>query len=508
MASPSGYYMPPPRRRSLVGPLILIVIGVLFLLRNFGYTLPLLHNFVRYWPLLLVLIGLVRLAEFFAARSAGRPAPYMGGGSVFLLILLITAGVALSVAFHGRDQINWGSLRDNVDVDENLMHLFGNEYSFDGEVTQPMTAGGTVRVDCERGNITINNWDQPQVKVVYHKRIFAGSQSEANSTNQATIPIVQTQGNAVEVQGNTEAAGTKGVAADLDVYVPLKANVELTTRRGDISATQRTGDVKVSSQHGDVTLDQVTGDVSVTTHHGSLHVSNVTGSVTADGRLDDLVLDTVTGPALITADIFGDTRLSKLQKGVTIRTSRTELQMARLDGDMTMDSGDLDGDGWQGPVSVSTKAKDVSLRNLKGDVRITDDHGDISLESGSAAGLGNMDLTTHHGDVNLRLPSKSNFQYQLVTRHGDINSDFEGVRSESHTGSASASGTVGRGGVKINVTSDTGDVQISKTEESLTAPEPPAPPARQAMPTPPAKPAIPGKPARPAKKKVGDVEVM
>ena len=128
---------------------------------------------------------------------------------------------------------------------------------------------------------------------------------------------------------------------------------------------------------------------------------------------------------LITADIFGDARLSKLEKGATIRTSRTELELARLDGELTMDTGDLQGDGLQGPLSLSTKAKDVSLRNLKGDVHINDDHGDISLESNSAAALGNLDLTTHHGDVHLRLPAKANFQYQVVTRHGDISTDFE-----------------------------------------------------------------------------------
>jgi len=505
MASPVGYYMPPPRRRSVVGPLILIVIGALFLLRNFGYTIPLFTNFARYWPLLLVLIGVVRLAEYFAARSAGRPAPCMGGGSVFLLVIVICVGVGLSAAFHGRDQINWGSVRDNVDMNDDLIHLFGSEYTFDGELNQQIPAGGTVRVNCDRGNITVNNWDQPQVKVVYHKRVFAGSQGEADSTNRNTAPRIQAQGNSVDVQGNTEGAGPKGVASDMEVYVPLKADVELTARRGDISVTQRTGDVKVNSQRGDVTLDQVTGNVNVTTRHGSLHVSNVTGNVMADGRLDDLALDTVAGTAFITADIFGDTRLSKLQKGITIRTSRTELQFARLDGDLTMDSGDLQGDGLLGPVSLSTKAKDVNLRNLKGDVHINDDHGDINLESGSAAGLGNLDLTTHHGDVHLRLPSKANFQYQVVTRHGAISSDFENVRSESHTGSSSASGTVGKGGVKVNVTSDTGDIEMSKTEESLS---PPATPTPQATPAPPAKPALPAKPAKPGKKKVGDVEVM
>ena len=503
MASP-GYYMPPPRRRSVVGPLILIVLGLLILLRNFGYTLPVFHNFARYWPLLLVVIGVAHLAEYFAARSAGRPAPRMGGGTVFLLVLVIVAGASMSAIFHGRDQINWGAMHDNVDIDDNLMHMFGSEYTFDGELQQALSAGGTVKVNCERGNITVNAWDQPQVKVVYHKRIFASSQGEANSTNQATTPRIQAQGNSVEVQGDTEAAGAKGVAADMEVFVPLKADVELTARRGDVSVTQRTGDVKVTSQRGDVTLDQVTGNASVTTRKGSLHVSNLTGNLSSDGRLDDLALDTITGTVFVSADIFGDTRLAKLQKGVTIRTSRTELQMAKLDGDLTMDSGDLQGDGLLGPVTLSTKAKDINLRNLKGDVRVTDDHGDINLESGSAAGLGNVDVTTHHGDVHLRLPSKANFQYQVTTGHGDISSDFENLKAESHARASSASGAVGKGGVKVSVTCDAGDIAISKTEESLNAPT--APPTRQAEP--PAAPPIPSKPSKPAKKKIGDVDVL
>ena len=94
---------------------------------------------------------------------------------------------------------------------------------------------------------------------------------------------------------------------------------------------------------------------------------------------------------LVTADIFGDTRLSKLEKGATVRTSRTELQFAKLDGDLTMDSGDLQGNGLLGPFSLSTKAKDVDLRNFAGDVRINDEHGDIALESNSAAALGNLE---------------------------------------------------------------------------------------------------------------------
>jgi DUF4097 and DUF4098 domain-containing protein YvlB len=482
----------------VVGPLILIVIGLLFLLRNFGFTIPLFHNFVKFWPLLLIVIGLVRLAEYFAARRTGRQMPAMSGGTVFLLVMVVMAGMGLSAVSHKLNRLGWGPGRDSEDSDEGLMHLFGNEYTYNGEVSEPMAAGGALRVSCDRGNITVNKWDQPRVKVVYHKRIFAGSQREADAVNRSTIPKLQAQGTTVEVQANTEAAGAKGVVSDVEVYLPVKANVEVTAGRGDVTLDERSGDVKVTSQRGNVTVEQVTGNVNVTTKQGYLHASAVTGNLAADGRLDEVELDTITGTVLVTAEIFGEMQLSGLQKGATIRTSRTELQFAKLDGDLTMDSGELQGDGLQGPLSLATKGKDVTLRNLRGDVHISDDRGDIDMESTSTTALGNLDLTTHHGNVQLRLPPKANFQYQVVARHGAISSDFEKVRAENHTEAANAAGAVGKGGVKINITSDNGDVEISKAEASAAPPEPRG--------TEPKKPARPRN--APPGNKVGDVEVM
>lgn len=45
-----------PMRPSVPG-IILIVIGVLFLLRNFGLELHLSELFARWWPLLLIALG-------------------------------------------------------------------------------------------------------------------------------------------------------------------------------------------------------------------------------------------------------------------------------------------------------------------------------------------------------------------------------------------------------------------------------------------------------------------
>ena len=63
---------PPPRyQRSLAGPMVLIVIGWLFLLHNFGIRVPIWHFFGHWWPLLLILWGVIELVEHATAQPAG-----------------------------------------------------------------------------------------------------------------------------------------------------------------------------------------------------------------------------------------------------------------------------------------------------------------------------------------------------------------------------------------------------------------------------------------------------
>ena len=68
--------MPPRQPRSFAGPVVLIVLGVFFLLRSLG-LIPWYNwgrMFAHYWPLLLILWGVVKLIEYQQANRAGiRP---------------------------------------------------------------------------------------------------------------------------------------------------------------------------------------------------------------------------------------------------------------------------------------------------------------------------------------------------------------------------------------------------------------------------------------------------
>ena len=68
-----NYYA--PRRRSIFGPIVLITIGVVFLLVNAGFVTfrSAVRLFAEYWPLLLIIWGVLRLIEYLRARQEGVP---------------------------------------------------------------------------------------------------------------------------------------------------------------------------------------------------------------------------------------------------------------------------------------------------------------------------------------------------------------------------------------------------------------------------------------------------
>jgi Domain of unknown function (DUF5668) len=89
MIPPTPPVPPPPRPpRSIAGPIVLILLGVLFLMGTMGvlnwHSLGL--YFARFWPALLILWGIIKLIEHEQAKRAGLPGRGIGVGGVFLVL--------------------------------------------------------------------------------------------------------------------------------------------------------------------------------------------------------------------------------------------------------------------------------------------------------------------------------------------------------------------------------------------------------------------------------------
>jgi len=476
--------IPPPyrHRRSIAGPLVLILIGVIFLLHNVGFRFPFWHWFGHWWPVLLILWGVIIMIENATAHRMGYRPRHLGAGGVVLLIVLVCLGV--SAHFTTSDNYNWNGIRDQLQMDDDLGGLFGTAYTFDETQQQAFPAKGTLRVVCDHGALNITTSDDNMLKVVVHKKLYAENQNDANKYNEGTKPQITVNGDSVVLNANTDGAGDHGVQSDMDISLPADAALDIASKRGDVTVSSRKAAVKVSLQRGDVAVSEITGPVQADIEKGSIRATQITGDVDVSGHVDNVSIDEVTGAVRLNGDFYEDIQLSKIAKTVTFKTSRSDMEIAAVPGDISISSDEVRGNQLSGPSRVVTGSKNIHLEDISGDLEVQSSNGDVEVTTAGKQPSQKMDVTTQHGDVALTLagktpPEKVNvatrhgdvtltlapgagFQLTATTRKGDISSDFDAVKIEQTNGTSRATGSSGNGVSKVLVSTDTGDIKINK----------------------------------------------
>ena len=455
MSEPRTYSHP----RSLFGPLVLTALGVLLLLHTTGKIShqTLLVGFARYWPLILILWGAIKLVEHSWARKSGYAARGIGAGSVVFLIFFIMCGLAASAV------LKWGAY---FDIDDNWedSSFFGTQHEFTENLSQPIQAGAAVKVVGGRAYIKITASPDNQVHLFVHKYVRTESQNEATQLNDSTHPKFEQQGDTLVlemVSGDFERG-----RFDLDLQVPRSSPVFVTTRRGDIHVFQRDKDVELESRHGNLSVEQVKGNTTlrlrnsaITVWEGDVTVRNVSGNVSVDGAINHSTVSDIGGTVTFTGSYAGDVRLSNIAGQLNFKSAQTGLRLAKLDGTLTMDRGDFRGNSITGPLWIDTHAKNINLKDVGGEINIQDTRG--SIEVHTTASLGIVDITNRAGEINFNVPERANFQVEAESDNGRIMSDFQLNVNNEHQ-NATASGIVGKGGPQIHLTAKQGTIQIRK----------------------------------------------
>lgn len=470
--------LPPRRRRSFAGPVVLIVIGIVFLLGNLHLLswMRLGTMFAHYWPLLLILWGVLKLIEYQQAQRDGVPARGIGAGGVFLVIFIVVCGLMATQA----SRFNWGELRDNMNIDDgDLDNIFGETFNFDDHLEQDITPATTsLRVNNDHGAVRVTTSDDNKITVTVRKRVGADGQSAADKYNQATKPALTATGGLLTLDAKTQAAGNHSVQSDLDISIPRKMTLQVTSRRGEVSVIGRDGEVEINNQHGDVSVEDVTGNVKLNLERSSAKVEHITGDVHIDGRLNEVSVTDVKGAAQFDGEFQESVKLARISKGVAFKSSRTDLEFSRLDGDLDLDSDDLHADQIAGPVHLTTRSKQIRLDDVSGDVRLQDENGGIEV---SMRSLGNVQIDSRNGDIHLSVPDKAGFHVDARTRDGEIQSDFPELKIENGEREAKATGTVGNGASHLVLNNEHDGIAIRKTSAKATL-APPAPPTTLSKP--------------------------
>jgi len=466
-----------PRVPSVVGPIILIGVGVVALLVYSGHIAPdqFWAWYGHWWPVLLIAAGLALLGEW--ALDMRRDTPVRRGGSfvgILILLALLGVGAAGWNNFWGPMRAQWG------DHNSDFFNAFGlPQHDYDQQVqTAQIPANSTVEIQNPRGDVSVTAGDGPTIEVRAHEVAFAGSDSEASKVFDAEMAHLTVSGSAVLIKAESNSSGR----LNLTVTVPKTARVTVNSGKGDVTASGLGAGINVTAR-GDVHLNTIAGSVeahfSNSRHDFSAH--DIQGDVAADGDMNDFTISEVKGKVTQSGEILGDVHMETVAGPVHLHTSVTDLQVAELPGDLTLNSDDLRVNEAKGQVRVMTHSKDVDLSQIYGESFVENRDGRISVEP---AGSYAVDAKNSKGDVEVTLPPNASAAVNARTHNGDIISDFSIPSTEGDNKSATFQ--IGSGGSRIVLSADNGDVRIKKGSAA-----PPPPPSVSGAPKPPVPPNAP-----------------
>lgn len=446
------------RRRSLVGPLILILLGGLFLVNNLRPDLPLYDVVAVYWPFLLIAWGLIRLVEVGMDAARGRldlARRSFSGGEIVLIVFICLIGAGL-----------YSAHRHGVRFGVRGLEMFGDQYEY--SISQQTPAAGVERVVIEnpRGNIRVTGADVQEVRVTGQKLVRALSKSEADHTHGITpLVIGGAGGSRLVLRVNQDRIpDSRRVSLDLEVSVPRGVTVEVHGRSGDCDVSDIAGGVEISSDRADVRLNKIGGNTRMELgRSGLVRVVDLKGNVDLQGRGADVELENVAGQVTINGSYSGTLAFKNIARPLRFQSQRTELRVERVPGQITMDLGDFNASNVVGPLRLNAANRDVRIQEFTEALELETDRGDIELTPGKLP-LPKIEARSRSGKIELVLPPKSNFQLEASTDHGEAINEFgPAIRKEAEGRSASLKGKVGQGPT-IHLTTERGNVSVRRSD--------------------------------------------
>ena len=438
----NGYHH---HRRSLFGPIVLIAIGVLFLLRNRLPGFDAYRFLAHYWPALLIVWGLVRLVEHYTEAGSGG----LSGGEVALLVVVIIFGLALTASLSFRHW-HWNG-------DWQGGPPWQQEYHFHGASQAELPRGMPVMVRGSRASVELIATPGNTIRASVDDAVRAGSHARARSRfDSATLEMHAENGAWVVRPAGRDSS--RRVSARLRLYLPATTPVTVHVRHGDLQAAGWRAALRLVSDDGAITVSHPGADVHIQDGNGTVIVSAAAGTVDIQGG-DEISVRGAQGAVTLREPSPQDVSLADLPAGFSLTNGKTRITCRALAGSFDLTGDSLNASGAR-DLQVRTGGRDIAVRGFQGTLRIRDQNGAVAALPAPGAKLGAVSIRDSSGDIALAWPPAVGFQLDAAARGGEIFGDW-GVPVQRHHGRSAAAGSFGGGGVLVYLR--TTDGSISRT---------------------------------------------
>ena len=462
-----------PRSSGIFTGVVLITFGALLLLRNYrGFEF---HDvLIRWWPLVLIFWGLIKLYERTTSRNIEPGTSRITASEIFLVLgLLLLVGVVIAV-----DTIKGKFPNANIEFGD-----FGrNSYNYDLEVPpKKVPPNSRITIRATRGDITVRPADNSEIRVTGKKNVRAWNEDDAvKFSSNAAVEILQ-NGDGYEIRPSGSNTGDSRLGFDMEVLIPQKSPLTIRNDKGDVVVSDLLAPVTVNNLNGDVEVRNVAGDVNVDMRHGDVKVSDISGDIKLSGKGGQVDVASVAGGLTLDGDFYGPIRADKIAKGVRYISQRTDLTLTQLGGHLELESGSLQIADAPGSLQLRTNRYNLEIENVGGKVKIDNRDGSIDVRY-SFPPKDDIEIVNANASIALSLPGNSSFTINADCHSCEIDSDFSApslVKSSGNNGDTHLQGTYGSGRpAKINLKTTYDSIAIRRTTaDSMSIPKPPRVPA-------------------------------
>jgi hypothetical protein len=190
------------------------------------------------------------------------------------------------------------------------------------EKTFNFKAGYELNIEGEKAEITIDTWDQPQIKVVLELTAKHQDQHVAEQELENVRYLTDRIKNKIYLRnyyskGDDKAEPTSLISANYKILVPEECPVYLKNYFGVANISDLSNRLRINSEFASIGLENVRGQVDVRTRFGDLTGNQLEGFYNIHSRRSDILLSDISGEYNIQAqygmiEIFADQKLINL----------------------------------------------------------------------------------------------------------------------------------------------------------------------------------------------------
>jgi DUF4097 and DUF4098 domain-containing protein YvlB len=368
-------------RPSLLGALLWIGLGILFLLRNFGIGPSFWSLAARYWPVLLILLGLGKVIDYYLKKDAFS----IRLGEVFGICLLLLIGSSLTMISDSQMARFVRNLPIEIG-DSSLQpgQYIGESHAFTEETTIPLPQPSPIRVENSYGSVSVSPGTDGEIRVRLRKVIYAEEARAADIASRIRLepgseaataekpeaePGKTPAGGPIVIRTNRESLENAGETAntDMEILAPRSSRLEIRNAFGEVRVTGIEGAMDLSTSHRPLEIRDCAGRFTLSNRYGDTRLTNLNGDVKLEGR--------------------GKVYLENIKGNVEVRNEYSPMEISNVEGSVTVSitENSVRVEKVTGPVAIDARGARVKVEGLKGNLKITASHQSVDISDVASA---------------------------------------------------------------------------------------------------------------------------